>query len=167
LRAAATTEWALARNTMSGLDHLEGETLNVLADGAVHPRRTVSSGAITLDAPAVIVHAGLPITADAQTLPAILQTDSAFGQGRVKNINKAWLRVYRSSGIWIGPDAEHLVEAKQRTTEPYGSPPALKSDEVEVLLSPSWQESGQVYVRQSDPLPLTLVALTLEVQTGG
>ena len=167
LRAAATTEWALARNTMSGLDHLEGETLNILADGAVHPQRTVSSGAITLDAPAVVVHAGLPITADAQTLPAVLQIDSAFGQGRVKNINKAWLRIYRSSGIWIGPDADHLVEAKQRTTEPYGSPPALKSEEVEVLLSPSWQDAGQVYVRQSDPLPLTLVALTLEVQTGG
>ena len=103
LRAAATTEWALARDTLSGLDHLEGETLNVLADGAVHPQRTVAGGVITLDAPAVVVHAGLPITADAQTLPAVLQIDSAFGQGRVKNINKAWLRVYRSSGIWIGP----------------------------------------------------------------
>jgi hypothetical protein len=167
LRGVATLNWALARNTISGLGHLEGETLNILADGAVHPQRTVAGGVITLDAPAVVVQAGLPITADIQTLPPVLQTDSAFGQGRPKNINKAWLRVYRSSGIWIGPDAEHLVEAKQRTTEPYGSPPALKSEEVEVLLSPSWQDAGQVYVRQSDPLPLTLVALTLDVQTGG
>jgi len=167
LRGTPTLSWALARNTVPGLDHLEGETVNLLADGAVHPQRVVSSGAITLDAPAVVVHAGLPIVADAQTLPPVLQTDSAFGQGRVKNINKAWLRVYRSSGIWIGPDADHLTEAKQRTTEPYGSPPALKSEEVEVLLTPSWQESGQVYVRQTDPLPLTLVALTLDIQTGG
>ena len=167
LRAAATTKWALARDTLSGLGHLEGETLNILADGAVHPQRTVSGGEISLDAPAVVVHAGLPITADAQTLPPVLQTDSAFGQGRPKNINKAWLRVYRSSGIWIGPDADHLTEAKQRTTEAYGSPPALKSEEIEMLLTPSWQDTGQVYVRQTDPLPLTLVALTLEIQTGG
>ena len=167
LRSAATTSWALARDSFAGLGHLEGETVNILADGAVHPQRVVTSGKVTLDSPAVVVQIGLPIIADAQTLPPVLQTDSAFGQGRPKNINKAWLRVYRSSGIWIGPDADHLVEAKQRTTEAYGSPPALKSEEIEILLTPSWQDAGQVYVRQTDPLPLTLVALTLEIQTGG
>ena len=167
LRSSATTSWALARDSFAGLGHLEGETVNILADGAVHPQRVVTSGKVTLDSPAVVVQIGLPIIADAQTLPPVLQTDSAFGQGRPKNINKAWLRVYRSSGIWIGPDADHLVEAKQRTTESYGSPPALKSEEIEILLTPSWQDAGQVYVRQTDPLPLTLVALTLEIQTGG
>ena len=167
LRSSATTSWALARESFAGLGHLEGETVNILADGAVHPQRVVTSGKVTLDSPAVVVQIGLPIIADAQTLPPVLQTDSAFGQGRPKNINKAWLRVYRSSGIWIGPDADHLVEAKQRTTESYGSPPALKSEEIEMLLTPSWQDAGQVYVRQTDPLPLTLVALTLEIQTGG
>ena len=167
LRSSATTSWALARDSFAGLGHLEGETVNILADGAVHPQRVVTSGKVTLDSPAVVAQIGLPIIADAQTLPPVLQTDSAFGQGRPKNINKAWLRVYRSSGIWIGPDADHLTEAKQRTTEAYGSPPALKSEEIEMLLTPSWQDAGQVYVRQTDPLPLTLVALTLEIQTGG
>ncbi|HON31081.1 MAG TPA: hypothetical protein PLN11_08570, partial [Ottowia sp.] len=81
--------------------------------------------------------------------------------------NRAWLRVFRSSGIFVGPDTDKLVEAKQRTTEPYGSPPALKSDEVAVTLSPAWGMSGQIYVRQVDPLPLTLVSLTLEVAVGG
>jgi hypothetical protein len=90
-----------------------------------------------------------------------------FGQGRTKNVNKAWLRVYKSSGIFVGPDADYLVEYKQRTTEPYGSPPSLKSDELLVVMTPSWGAGGQVYIRQADPLPLTLVGLTLEVSIGG
>lgn len=167
LRSTATATWSFARNSISGLDHIEGEVVNVLADGAVHPQCTVTSGAITLNIPSVVVHVGLPITADIQTLPAAMQIDNAFGQGRYKNVNKAWLRVYRSSGIFVGPDEDRLVEAKQRTTEPYGSPPTLKSEEIPVMLTPSWADSGQVYIRQSDPLPLTVVSIILELAMGG
>lgn len=153
--------------TISGLSHLEGETVSILADGAVHPRRTVSGGQITLDQAASVVHIGLPITADLQTLPLAAGIDNAMGQGRFKNVNKAWLRVYRSSGIFVGPDSDNLTEAKQRTTELYGSPPELKSEEIPVMLTPSWADSGQVFIRQVDPLPLTIVSLTLEVALGG
>lgn len=156
-----------AATTISGLAHLEGKTVSILADGAVHPQRVVTGGAITLDQAASKVQIGLPITADLQTLPLAAQIDNAFGQGRYKNANKLWLRVYRSSGIFAGPDASNLTEAKQRTTEPYGSPPALKSDEIQILLSPSWGDSGQVFVRQADPLPLTVVSMTAEVALGG
>jgi len=154
-------------DTISGLNHLEGETVSVLADGAVHPQCVVTSGAIQLDVEASVVQVGLPITADLETLPLAMQVDGAFGQGRYKNVNKAWLRVYRSSGIFVGPDTGKLVEAKQRTTEPWGSPPELKSEEIEMMLTPSWRDSGQIYIRQSDPLPLTIVSLTLEVAVGG
>jgi hypothetical protein len=109
----------------------------------------------------------LPITADIQTLPLSAQIDASFGQGRVKNINKVWLRVYRSSGVFAGPSLDRLVQFKQRTTEPYGSPPMLKTDELELTLEPSWQQGGQIFVRQSDPLPLTLVSMTVEAALGG
>lgn len=166
LRNTAVTTWSFARNTISGLTWLEGETVSILADGAVHPQRVVASGSITLDRPASIVQVGLPYESDLQTLPLSMNID-AFGQGRYKNVNKAWLRVYQSSGIFIGPDANNLVEAKQRTTEPYGSPPALKSAEIQIVLTPSWQDAGSVYVRQQDPLPLSIVGMTLEVVVGG
>ena len=152
--------------TISGLTHLEGKTVSILADGAVHPQRVVTSGAITLDQAASKVHIGLPITADLQTLPVAMQIDNAFGQGRAKNVNRVWLRVYRSSGIFVGPSLDLLAEAKQRTTETYGSPPELKSEEIQIMVPPSWGDSGQVYVRQSDPLPLTIASLTLEVAMG-
>jgi len=154
--------------TVSGLNWLEGKTVSILADGAVHPPRTVQGASVTLDQPASKVHVGLPITADMLTLPlAIPLKDGSFGQGRVKNANKAWLRVHNTSGAWVGPDAQHLTEMKPRSTEPYGSPPALKTGEIAIVMSPQWQQSGQILIRQSDPLPLTAVALTVEVALGG
>ena len=157
-----------ATTTISGLGFLEGKTVSILADGAVHPQRVVTGGSITLDNEATKVHIGLPITADMKTLPvAIGLQDGSFGQGRFKNVNKVWLRVYRSSGIFVGPDFDKLTEAKQRTTEVYGAPPALKSEEIPVMVTPSWEDSGQVAVRQSDPLPLTVVSMTLELAIGG
>lgn len=154
-------------STISGLDHLEGETVNILGDGAVHPQRVVAGGAVTLDVPCSVVHVGLPIQADLETLPLALQTDSGFAQGVQKNVNKVWLRVNRSSGVFVGPDEQRLTEAKQRTNEPFGSPPRLKSEEIPVVVSPSWGDGGQVFVRQVDPLPLTVVSMTFEVAIGG
>ena len=165
LRNTATTVWAFARDTIGGLTHLEGKTVSILADGAVQPQRTVSSGSVTIDRAAVVIHVGLPYQSDLQTLPAVMSLDG-YGQGRYKNVNKAYIRVFKSSGIFIGPTADRLVEAKQRTTEPYGTPPSLKSDEIDVDLKPAWRAGGQVYLRQADPLPLSVVGLTLEVVLG-
>jgi len=165
LRNTATTVWGFARDTVGGLTHLEGKTVSILADGAVQPQRIVSGGSVTIDRAAVVIHVGLPYQSDLQTLPAVMSLDG-YGQGRYKNVNKAYIRVFKSSGIFIGPTADRLVEAKQRTTEPYGTPPSLKSDEIDVDLKPAWRAGGQVYLRQADPLPLSVVGLTLEVVLG-
>jgi hypothetical protein len=156
-----------ATTTISGLGFIEGKTVSILADGAVHPQRVVTSGTVHLDYPASKVHVGLPISADIYTLPVALQVDNAFAQGRTKNVNKVWLRVYRSSGIFAGPNVDQLVEYKQRTTEPVGTPPALKSEEIRLNITPSWGDGGQVYIRQANPLPLTVISLTLEIAVGG
>lgn len=151
----------------SGLSHLEGETVNILADGAVSPPQVVTGGALPspLEFPASRIHIGLPITADIQLLPMVFDTQG-YGQGRQKNVNQAWLRVYKSSGIFAGPSFSKLKEFKQRTTEPYGSPPSLKTGEIPIVFSPQWQDNGQVCIRQADPLALTLVAVEYEVAIG-
>lgn len=150
----------------SGLSHLEGMTVSILADGAVHPQRVVTGGTVTLDVEASTIHIGLPITAEFHTLPLAFQLDGSLGQGRVKNVNKLWLRVYRSSGIWAGPTADQLTEVKQRVNEAYGTPPALKSEEIPLVLSPKWGDSGQIFVRQADPLPLMIVSMSAEIALG-
>ncbi len=164
-RAVATAAYGFARNSVSGLSHLEGKTVSILADGSTQPQEVVAGGIVNLDHAAVKIHVGLPYISDLQTLPLGLNID-AFGQGRAKNINQAWLRVFQSSAISVGPSANKLTEAKLRTTEPYASPPALRTDEVKVVITPTWSQSGQVFVRQSQPLPLTVVGMTLEAVLG-
>jgi hypothetical protein len=151
--------------TISGLAHLEGKTVNILADGAVHPQRVVIAGSITLEVAASKVQVGLPIVSDAQTLPLAFEAQG-YGQGRQKNVNSVYLRVYESSGVFAGPDAQNLTQYKQRTNEPYGSPPALATGELLIVITPSWGSSAQVVVRQSDPLPITLMSLAMEVSVG-
>jgi hypothetical protein len=157
-----------ATSIVAGLGWLEGQSVAILADGAVQPRQVVRGGAITLDNSASTVQVGLPIEADVQSLPvALLALDAAAGIGKPKNVNKVWLRVNRSSGIFAGPSFDKLIEVKERTTEAYGAPPALKSGEVSVAVTPSWGDDGAVCVRQSDPLPLTIVCISMDVAAGG
>lgn len=149
--------------TISNLTWLEGKSVSILADGAVHPQRVVTDGAIILDNAASLVHVGLPITADAKTLPLAAQIDTGYGQGRVKNVNKVWMRVVGSSGIFAGPSVDKLVQFKQRTTEPYGTAPALRTDEIELDVRPDWGNDAAIVVRQSDPLPITITSMSMEV----
>lgn len=155
-----------ATSTVSGLTWLEGQTVSIFADGSVRPQQVVTGGTITLDDPASVVQVGLPITADLETLPLSLEI-AGYGQGRPKNVAAVYLRVYRSSGIFAGPSLDELTEAKQRTTEVYGAPPALKSEEVEIVVDSAWTDDGGMFIRQTDPLPLTVLSLTLDVALGG
>lgn len=155
-----------AVNTVSGIHHLEGKTVSILADGAVQPQQVVAGGSITLPVAASVIAVGLPITADMQTLPFSFMTEG-YGQGRAKNVNKIWLRLHNSSGLSAGPTFDDLVQYKQRTTEPFGAPPNMVTGEVEIDLPPSWGQDGSVCIRQTDPLPLIVASMTIEAAIGG
>lgn len=154
-------------STITGLWHLEGKQVQILADGAVQPPRTVSGGQILLQTPASVVHVGLAYVSDLETLPLSLEGASAAGVGFLKNIPKVTLRVYRSSGVFVGRNADNLYEHKQRSVEPWGVPPAFISEEISVPIDTSWTRDGTVFVRQAQPLPLTLQSMSLEVTLGG
>lgn len=155
-----------AVTSVRGLYHLEGETVKVLADGAVHPPVVVTDGVITLEESVSVVQAGLGITADLEIIP--LSADMpAFGQGRPMNINEAWLGVYNTSGLWVGPTFDDLIEVPLRQYEPYGSPPALRTEELDIKVHANWSHDATLAVRQLDPLPAALTSLTLEVEIGG
>lgn len=151
-------------STVSGLTWLEGKEVAILADGAVVPPQVVTSGQIKLSIPASTITIGLPYESDAKTLPAIIN-DSSYGLGRNKNVSRVTLKVYRTSGIFVGPsfDDDVLVEYKQRTTEPCGSPPDMVSGDVSIRLLPSWTDTGSICIRQADPLPLTLLSYALDL----
>lgn len=151
----------------SGLDHLEGQVVAILADGAVYPQQTVVNGAVTIDNPARKVHVGLPIDAQMQTLPVSLQVDYAYGVGRWKNINEVALRVIASEGMKIGSSLDALTEPNSRQFEPYGTAPFLKTEIIPVTVMDDWNLEGQIYVVQDAPLPLSIVSLAATLEVGG
>lgn len=155
-------------NSITGFWHLEGESISVLADGAVFRNLTVTGGTVTLpdSITASKAHGGLPITANLRTLPLSWQTDG-FGQGLIKNVSKVHLRLSNSSGVHVGPTDGTLVEVKQRTTEPFGSPPALYTGWKHVNIAPQWQDDGGIEIEQTDPLPVTVLAMVLDTVSGG
>lgn len=152
--------------TLTGLDHLEGEEVSVLADGFWVQGLVVTSGAILLPEAASVIHVGLPYTMDLKTLPLSLEME-AGAQGIEKNINQVAFRVNESSHIQAGPDYDRLRTYAQRTTEPYGSPPALLSQAIDLVIDPDWNTDGQVVIRQSAPLPITVLGLVLDAALGG
>lgn len=154
--------------TIGGLYHLDGQTVDILADGAVEARQVVTGGQVTIGTAASTIQVGLPITADLRTLPLAMEGAQAAGQGTVKNINKVHLRVSQSSVVKAGPDFTRLREYPARAvTDPYGSPPALRDGELTLSIDPSWNQDAALCIRQDLPLPLTVLSMTLEVQTGG
>lgn len=157
-----------AVTSLSGLWHLEGKTLQVLTDGAVHPDCVVTGGAITLDYEASVVHAGLAYTSDLMTLPLGFEQAPAGGQGMTKNVSGVAMRVTQSSVVQAGPTFDDLTEYPARAvSDPYGSPPALQTAELRFDISPDWNSDGGVCVRQGLPLPLTVLSMALDVATGG
>jgi hypothetical protein len=151
---------------ISGLDHLEGETVSIFAEGGVQTPKVVASGSITLDSATTYAHIGLPLISQFETLPIAAEIE-AYAQSTIKNVNSVTLNVYRSGAFLTGPDVDRLIEGKVRTTEPYGSPPSLQTGEIEVKVPGSWTDSGTIVVYKSTPTPLTVVSLTAEVVFGG
>ena len=148
-------------STISGLDHLALETVSVLNNGRVESTTVSSGGAIALATPlpdGARAHVGLPITAELQTLPLLMQV-SSYGKGRNVNISKVWLRVFNSCKFYVGPTVPLMVPELNTT--------AMQTKVVRSTIPGDWAEDGQIFVRQSDPLPLTIVGMTLEVTGGG
>ena len=151
----------------TGLSWLEGQTVSILGDGAVMPPQVVTGGSITLPFAVSKAQIGLPITADLITPPLVAAQDATLGQSRVKSINKTWVRVYNSGVFSAGPDATRLTPIKGRHYETPGTAPALITDEIPLFILPSYNQSGEMMIRQSDPLPLTVVDITIEAAFGG
>lgn len=146
---------------VSGLTHLNGKTVSILADGKVHPQKVVTAGSVTLDYAASNVVVGLPYTAELHTLPATIQIDG-FGTGRTKNVGRSWVRVLESPGFEIGTAESGLTPSAS-----YAESQNMSSGIVEVTLPPSWTQDGQVILQQDNPVPLTVIGMTFEVSVGG
>lgn len=144
-------------STLTGLWHLEGKTVNVLANGAAS-RKTVANGSITLDEAATYVIVGLPYTSRITSMPLVADNLPAGGSGLLKQINELLVRVKHSSAIRAGVPGGELREMPARSNEPYGTAPALKSGVYRIPLDAEWGYDAQYVIEHSAPLPCTIVS---------
>lgn len=147
--------------------HLEGATVSILADGYVLPQQVVTGGKVTLPVAASKVQVGLPYTADLETLPAAVEQAAAFGQGQIKNVNKAHVRIENSGTFAQGPSFNKLRDVKIPQDNPYGVPPTLYSGDVSATVDGVWRSDATMCLRQSDPLPLSVLYIATEWVLGG
>lgn len=152
---------------ITGLDHLNGIDVVALADGAVVRDLLVSGGSITLPVAAVVVHVGIAYKADIQMLPLSIDSMQAGGQGTVRSVDYAYVRVNESGPFLVGPSFDDLTEAQIRTDEPYGSPPRLQSRLLDIFINPAPDIDSQLCLRSEDPTPFTVSSITLKLSTGG
>jgi hypothetical protein len=175
LRAIATSDWAKAVDELSGLEHLEGEQVGIFADGFVvaSPKNSsytivsVEAATVILERPYAVIHVGLPITSDLETLN-IDNPEAETLSDKKQLITKVTAFVESSRGFFVGgkpptdddtDPLEDLIEMKLRDDEGYNEPPQLQTGTVDVNIINSWNSSGRVFIRQVDPVPISVLSV--------
>lgn len=166
LQNTATSDWRMARRTFSGLDHLENQTVNILSDANVEPQKVVTGGTVTLETPGAVVHIGLPIPAELETLDVnITGQETLLDKKQV--LPSVTMLVNASRGVWAASPGGKWYEYPQREFEFYDNPVDDATGKVEVKLDSNWDKNSRVKVRQNDPLPLSVLAIIPPITVGG
>lgn len=161
-----------ATTTISGLTWLKGQTVSVLANGAVHPDCVVdSSGVITLQRSTTVAQVGLGYNSDGKTLRIEAGGADGSAQGKLKRIHRIIMRFYQSVGLRVQATgaASSYPEPFRTSADLMDNPIALYTGDKRWAWDGSYELEGQVFWRQSDPLPsnILMVSAQLETQDGG
>jgi hypothetical protein len=149
-----------AATTISGLDHLEGQTVRIVANGATHPDKVVSSGAITLDFSATNVHIGLGYTSTLQTMRIDAGGTEGTSQAKTKRIHEVTLRLFRTVGVEVGSSTSELDRIPFRSSaDAMDSALALFTGDKEVEFRGGFDTDGFIVVRQSQAMPMTILSI--------
>ena len=161
-----------AVTSITGLDHIEGEQVSVLANGNVVEGLTVVSGAITLPRAASRVHVGLGYLPVIQTLELDVGSVTETLKAQSLSVSKVTIELEQSRGGYVGPvqddaSAAPMVEIKPRFDSDGYDSIMLKTYKAEVFIQPDWNQGGGVRVEQRDPLPLSILSVIPQVDIGG
>lgn len=153
-------------STFTGLRHLEGETVQVLADGAAHNDVVVSNAAIVLDYDATKVTVGYSYPSDGQSMPIEAGSQDGTAQGKIKRIVRVGFIVQDTLGLMYGPNEDNLVEIlNAQWGDDFGEPTELASGVFRGSFDGDYDRSGQVFWRASGPFPATILAFLPQVDT--
>ena len=155
-----------AATTISGLSHLEGQTVSILANGSTHADKTVSSGSITLDQSVTKAHVGLSYDSILQTMRTDAGGTEGTAQAKNKRISDIDIRVLNSVGAKIGPSETELDIIPFRTVHmTMDNPVPLYTGDKFIEFPGGYDNDGFVVVKQDQPLPLTILSIFPRLQT--
>lgn len=149
---------------LSGYRHLRNQTVVGLVDGNVVRNIEVNeNGEITLPRGASRVHIGLPYISNLEFLP--IESKSGGLTGRRTTQTDLVLRLYKTRGFFVGPstDPDELSEWAQREFENYGEPTQFLTGDAEFTPYQEWKLGSDMYLRQKDPLPFSLLLYSADV----
>jgi len=148
-----------ALSTVSGLDHLEGETVSVVIDGAVFPNEIVSGGEITPSVPstwttAVTIEVGLPYVSVLKTMRVEAGSQAGTAQGRKKRWNEVMVRLLDTTGVIINGDQVPF----RTSADLMGSGLGLFTGDKRVT-NLGWDRDGIIEIKQEQSLPMTVLGI--------
>lgn len=148
-----------AATSISGLDHLEGQEVTILANGSTHANKTVSNGSITLDRSVTKAHIGLPYTSLLQTMRVETGGDGGTSQSKDKRIHEVTLRLHETVGVEVGPNLNNMERIPFRSSAASmdAAVPLFTGDK-QVEFRDDFNTDGFVFIRQTQPLPLTVIS---------
>lgn len=149
-------------DTISGLDHLEGKTLSILADGSYVADKVVSSGSVTLDYKAGRIHAGLPYYSELETLDFVVKG----GFDKMKSVPSVMLYLQDTRAIMLGTEVDNVVDVPFRTDEAYGDPTRMYTGFKEIFPIAGQRRENSIYIKNIYPLPMTVLSMTARVKFG-
>ena len=154
-----------AASALTGLDHLEGVSLKIWADGAIAPDKTVVSGAITLDTAASVVQMGLPYTHTIKTLKVMVGNPAGTPLGKIKRIHGLVFALLNSHTLKYGPDTSNLTEKDFRVvSDSMDTAAPLFTGEQLVEFEGDWDRDPRIVIESDDPAPFTLLAIAPDIQ---
>ena len=156
-----------ATATISGLDHLEGQTVSILGDGSVYAAQSVTSGGISSLSPVVSeVQIGLSYESIVKTLRPEAGADDGTAQGKTKRVFDLTARFIQTLGAKVSEDGINYDEIQFRagSSSMDGSPPLFSGDK-QIQFRGGWETEGQVYIKQDQPLPIHITAILTRLVT--
>ncbi len=152
--------------TLSGLYHLRGQTVDVLANGSSHPTATVSSGGITLNFGATTAAVGYSFTSAMKTLRIEAGSADGTSQGKPKRIHGITLRLFETVGIEVGnsPTDVDRIPFRDSSMAMDAAVPLFTGDK-DIEFRGGFDEDDRIYIQQSQALPMTILAFYPRLNT--
>lgn len=157
--AASIQTSGTATATWSGISHLNGYEVDIVADGVPQPRQTITGGAVTLSRPALSVEIGLPYTSTMIDLPVEVQSAGTVQGSRV-SVNEVSIRMYDTSACQINGQT---VPFRRFGSGVLDQPIAPYTGDKDLHLTTGWNDHGQIMIQQTQPLSMTILGIFKKV----